>query len=91
MAAVDTRKGWITFSAAGDASDMKCAWNQLIWSGYTDATHTLAVKDGDGTVLFTLTAGVATGTPIVIKMYEQIIENLEVDVLGSGTVVGRYA
>lgn len=82
-----------TAAADIDGATRRLAIRKIIWSGYTNASHTLQVKNGvDDIVIPEFAAGAAGGPPIILDFENDplIINGVETDVLGSGTVVYLY-
>lgn len=91
MAVTTVRGRYIQHTAAGDGAGVLTRTKVLtiIWTGFTDAAHTLQVKDGNGTVLipaFACGATAATIGPIILPV-GKIFQGIETDVMGSGTVL----
>ncbi len=73
---------------AGSTTDLKL--RSILWTGFTDAAHTLQVKNGAGTIVVPAFAcGAATSVigPIQINFVPpKILKGIETDVIGSGVV-----
>ena len=87
MAAVRNRNS-IYCAAAGDVVTGSLILRGFIWTGSTNAAHTMTLKNGDGSQILwgPFTAGII-GQPLVVMFPCPIYtDGIEVDVLGSGTV-----
>lgn len=79
----------IIHTAAADASTGRYFVKELIWHGYSNAAHTISVKDGAGTVVLpAIIAGETDAVlgPLFFKI-DRVLDGIETDVLGSGTAV----
>jgi hypothetical protein len=90
MAVTGNNGYYIQHTAADDGTGttypvkIKC----IIWYGVTDATHTLQVKDGNGTIVIpemTFGSAPALTTTLVIPL-NRSLTGVETDILGSGKV-----
>lgn len=81
-----------TAAADGAASTHTVLLSHIIWHGFTDAAHTLQVKDGAGNIVLPEVAcgAAATVIGVIIIPFCKTLVGLETDVLGSGTVVYVY-
>jgi len=90
MAETIVRGRYIQHTAAGDGAGVKNRTKVLflIWAGFTDGAHTLQVKDGNGTIVIPAFACGNTAANIgpIIMPLGKVLQGVETDVLGSGTV-----
>ena len=87
MSVVNNEWRSLHYGAAADTQAGRLVVKGFTWSGSTNATHTMAMKDTAGALIFgPITAGVI-GQEITVSFGTPILLNgLEVDVLGSGVV-----
>lgn len=82
---------YIEHTAAADGAGVTTPYyvKSIIWHGFTNAAHTLQVKDGNGTIIIPEIAcgAAATVIGIITLPVERMFNGIETDVLGSGTVV----
>jgi len=81
---------YIQDTAAGDGatSTINTRVKSVIWTGFTDAAHTLQIKNGAGTIIvpaFACGAAASAIGPITFYL-NKVLRGVETDVLGSGTV-----
>jgi hypothetical protein len=87
MAIAYNRGYSIHYSAAGEVTTENVVMKGFAWTGSTNATHTMAMKDGAGNLVYGPFVAGIIGQPIVIMFPEPVqVKGLEVDVLGSGVV-----
>lgn len=93
MAVVNNKGRSLYYAAAGDVQTGQLVVQGFIWSGATAKTHALTFKDSAGDIVWgpILAGGVTvagdTTVPITVMLPKCIVvQGLEVDVLGSGTV-----
>lgn len=86
MAATVVNGRYIQHTAAADTTTGRQIVKLIIWHGVTDASHTLQVKDGDGTIVLPAIAAGATGMH-QFDVDPLPLDGIETDVIGSGTVV----
>ena len=81
-------------AADGAGSTHLVSIKNIIWHGFTDAAHTLQVKDGAGNIVLPAIACGAAATVIGVLQFPQDpplrLTGVETDVLGSGTVLYQY-
>ena len=93
MAVVNNNLYSLYYAAAGDIQTGRLMVQGFVWSGATAKTDTLTFKDSAGDIVWgpILAGGVTvagdTTVPIVVMFPKpRMVQGLEVDVLGSGTV-----
>lgn len=89
MAVTGDNGFYIQHTGAADSSDGRFKVGSIVWFGFTDAAHTLQVKDGAGKIVVPAIACGAAATvlgPIIIPL-DRVLNGIETDVLDSGTVV----
>jgi hypothetical protein len=91
MAVTGNNGFYIQHTAAGDgeSTTYPVKVKTIIWFGFTNAAHTLQVKDGAGNIVvpaFTCDV-VATTLGMIQIPLDRMLTGLETDVLGSGTVI----
>ncbi len=74
-------------TAADDVTTGRMHIKSVIWHGFTTKTHTLQIKDGDGTIIMPAVAcGATTDIDALFKIIplDIWVDGVETDVLGSG-------
>jgi hypothetical protein len=84
-----------TAAADGAGSEHLVSIRKIIWHGFTNAAHTLQIKNGAGDIAIPEIACGAAATVIGVLQFDfpnplQLV-GVETDVLGSGTVVYIYS
>ena len=86
--AVTTTGYYTLHTAAGDTTTGRLKVKDAYWQGFTDAGHTLQIKDSAGTIVFPeLACGALPAVLGYIRIpINRILDGIETDVIGSGTV-----
>ena len=87
MSVVNNKWESLHFAAAADVQAGRMVISSFVWSGSTNATHTMTMKNSAGDIVCgPMVAGII-GQPIQVNFPEgKFVNGLEVDVLGSGVV-----
>lgn len=87
MAVVNNNGVSLYYAAAGDVQTGRLVVSGFVWTGMSNAAHTMTFRDSAGNIWAGPFTTNATLNPVVVMFPRpRMVDGLEVDVLGSGVV-----